>query len=84
MFTQIVDSGASHMRRTEAKEILEGFHSRLIYAVRTTRKPKTLLVGDSDFVGGPDSKQGAMMRGFIERAKLNDGAVVPDRTTLPE
>ena len=72
IFTQIVDSGASHMRRTEAKEILEGFHSRLVHAIRTKRKTKTLLVGDSDFTGGPDSRQGAMMRAFIERAKFND------------
>ena len=65
------------MRRTEAKEILEGFHSRLIYAVRTKRKPKTLLVGASDSEFEPDSKHGVTMRGFLERAKLNEGLATP-------
>ena len=40
MFTSLVDSGASHMSRTEAKEILRIVHYRLIYAVRTKQEPK--------------------------------------------
>ncbi|KAL9045040.1 MAG: hypothetical protein Q9214_001867 [Letrouitia sp. 1 TL-2023] len=48
IYTQIVDTGASHMRRTEAKEVLEAFHSRLEYAVRTKPKAKNTLLGDSD------------------------------------
>ncbi len=78
MFTQIIDTGASHMRRTEAKEILEAFHSRLLYAVRTRRKPKTMLVGDSSIDIGPDSRQGAIMKGFLERAMQNVDLPVPD------
>ena len=61
------------MRRTEAKQTLEAFHSRLLYAVRTKRKPKTMLVGDSSIEIGPDSRQGAMLRGFLERAKQTGG-----------
>lgn len=47
MFTQINDTGASHMKRTEAKETLEAFHSRLLYAVRTKPPPKRNMFGDS-------------------------------------
>lgn len=79
MFTQIVDTGASHMQRTEAKATLEAFHSRLLYAVRTKLKPKTRLVGVSDIDVGPDSRQGAMMRGFLERAVPTRDAAMPDQ-----
>lgn len=79
MFTQIIDAGASHMRRTEAKAILEAFHSRLLYAVRTKGKPKTNLFGDSSIDVGPDSRQGALMRGFLERAVLKGDAAMPDQ-----
>ena len=48
MFTSIVDTGAAHLKRTEAKEMLEAFHSKLLYAVRTKAKPKTMMFGDSD------------------------------------
>ena len=47
MFTQIVDTSASHMKKTEAKEILEGFHSRLVFAVRTRPPPKKSTFGSS-------------------------------------
>ncbi|KAI9675251.1 MAG: hypothetical protein M1817_001153 [Caeruleum heppii] len=39
-FTQIMDTGASHMKRTEAKEVLDRLHYRLVYAVRTKPKVK--------------------------------------------
>jgi len=45
MFTGLIDSGASHMSRTEAKEILRIVHYRLIYAVRTKQEPKSSLFG---------------------------------------
>ena len=45
MFNDIVDVGASHMKRTEAKEVLEGFQRRLEFAVRTKPKPKKLIYG---------------------------------------
>ncbi|KAI4163576.1 MAG: hypothetical protein LQ342_002848 [Letrouitia transgressa] len=61
IYTQIVDTGASHMRRTEAKEVLEAFHSRLEYAVRTKPKPKNTLLGDSDGERVVQ-KQAALMR----------------------
>lgn len=46
IFTQIVDTGASHMKRTEAKEVLEAFQSQLLYAIRTKAKPKMTIWGE--------------------------------------
>lgn len=40
LFASIADTGASHMRRTEAKDALQALHHRLVYSVRTTPKPK--------------------------------------------
>jgi hypothetical protein len=40
IFSSIHDSGASHLKRTEAKENLQAVHSRLIFSVRTKERPK--------------------------------------------
>ncbi|KAE8374807.1 hypothetical protein BDV26DRAFT_32649 [Aspergillus bertholletiae] len=40
IFTSIEDSGASHLKRTLAKEALETLHYRIIYSVRTKPRPK--------------------------------------------
>lgn len=48
MFNDIVDTGASHMKRTESKETLEGLQRRLEYVVRTKSKPKKSLFGDAE------------------------------------
>ena len=40
LFTSIQDSGASHLKRVEAKECLQALHFRLLYGVRTKEKPK--------------------------------------------
>ncbi|KAL8670958.1 MAG: hypothetical protein Q9168_004525 [Polycauliona sp. 1 TL-2023] len=63
MFTQIVDTGASHMRRTEAKEVLESFHSCLVYAVRTKQKPKGMMWEDDVGI----EKQKGIMKTFVQR-----------------
>ena len=39
-FISIVDTGASHMSRTEAKDVLQALHWRLLYSVRTEVRPK--------------------------------------------
>lgn len=39
-FVSIVDAGASHMTRTEAKDVLQALHWRLLYSVRTEVRPK--------------------------------------------
>ncbi len=56
MFTSIIDTGASHIKRTEAKEKLEAFHSKLLYAVRTKPQRKTLIFGDSEASSGMQKK----------------------------
>ncbi|KAL2846292.1 hypothetical protein BJX68DRAFT_241152 [Aspergillus pseudodeflectus] len=45
IFTAIEDSGASHLRRTLAKEALESLHYRIVYSVRSKPKPKKVLFG---------------------------------------
>lgn len=47
IFTSIQDSGASHLKRTEAKEALQALHYRLIYGVRTKPRPKRSWFGSS-------------------------------------
>jgi hypothetical protein len=40
IFTSIEDSGASHLKRTLAKEGLEALHYRIVYSVRSKPRPK--------------------------------------------
>jgi hypothetical protein len=47
MFTKIVDTGASYMARTEAKEVLERVHYRLVFAVRTKERLKNTIFRSS-------------------------------------
>ncbi|KAL8757430.1 MAG: hypothetical protein Q9199_002214 [Rusavskia elegans] len=68
MFTQIIDTGASHMRRTEAKEVLESFHSCLVFAVRTKQKPKGMMWEDDI---GTEQQKG-IMKNFVKREKAAD------------
>ena len=72
MFTQIIDTSASHMKRTEAKEILEAFHSRLLFAVRTKPPPKKKVFGDEV------ARQVGDMDAFVVRRKGNDGFEIPN------
>ena len=66
MFADIVDTGASHLGRTEAKEMLEAFQYWLSYGVRTKHLPKKSIFGDSAFEGIADKH---MMEAFLERGK---------------
>ncbi|OJJ43139.1 hypothetical protein ASPZODRAFT_74944 [Penicilliopsis zonata CBS 506.65] len=45
IFTSIADSGASHLRRTQAKEALEALHYRTVYSIRSKPPPKKTLFG---------------------------------------
>ena len=74
MFTQIIDTSASQMKRTEAKEILEGLHSRLRFAIRTRPPPKKSVFGDSHVK--PLQER---MEAFVVRGKRDDGPAVPNR-----
>ena len=75
MFADIVDTGASHMGRTEAKEVLEAFQYRLSYGVRTKTPPKKSLFGDST-VEGAAGRQ--MMEAFVEKGKQETSFALPD------
>lgn len=75
MFADIVDTGASHMGRTEAKEVLEAFQYRLSYSVRTKTPPKKSLFGDSTVEGAADRQ---IMEAFVERGKQDTSFALPD------
>ncbi|KAF7592100.1 hypothetical protein BBP40_000705 [Aspergillus hancockii] len=47
IFTSIEDSGASHLKRTLAKEALEALHYRIVYSVRSKPRPKRSIFGDN-------------------------------------
>ncbi|EAW08904.1 uncharacterized protein ACLA_098460 [Aspergillus clavatus NRRL 1] len=46
IFVSIADSGASHLKRTLAKEALEMLHYRIVYSVRSRPPPKKMLFGE--------------------------------------
>lgn len=75
MFADIVDTGASHMARTEAKEVLEAFQYRLSYGVRTKPPPKKSLFGDSTV---EDAAKRQMMETFVEKGTQNTSFALPD------
>ncbi|PWY75908.1 hypothetical protein BO83DRAFT_249337 [Aspergillus eucalypticola CBS 122712] len=45
IFTSIEDSGASHLKRTLAKEAIEALHYRVVYSVRSKPRPKKSILG---------------------------------------
>lgn len=47
IFSSIADTGASHLRRTEAKQGLEALHYRIVYSVRSKPPPKKQPFGSS-------------------------------------
>lgn len=70
IITSIADTGASHMRRTEAKEALNALHFRLLYAVRTKPRPKKSVFGGRD--GGEyraEERSRGKMQQFLGRRK---------------
>ncbi|KAI9697395.1 MAG: hypothetical protein M1836_004673 [Candelina mexicana] len=77
LFTSILDSGASHMTRTEAKEALERVHYRLVYTVRT--KPvtkKRIFEPVKATAGGGDqaaSEKGVMARYLAKQESTRNG-----------
>ena len=75
MFADIVDTGVSHMGRTEAKEVLEAFQYWLSYGVRTKPPPKKSLFGDSTFHGTTNRH---MMEAFVENGTQKTSSVLPD------
>ena len=72
IFSSIIDTGASHMRRTQVKQDLESLHSRILYAMRTKRKRRTLMLGDDGTDRGSTMRQGTLKfsRDNLDTAKL--------------
>ncbi|KKA23896.1 hypothetical protein T310_2080 [Rasamsonia emersonii CBS 393.64] len=64
IFSAIEDSGASHLRRTEAKQSLEALHYRIVYSVRSKPPPKKSFFGPA----GPEDWSGIGRSGsFMEK-----------------
>jgi len=74
IFSSIQDSGASHLKRTEAKEGLQALHYRLIYGVRTKPRPKKFWFGSSEPGEWDELKQSeAVMDKFLSLSRTNMG-----------
>ena len=84
IFASIADTGASHMRRTEAKEALQALHYRLLYAVRTETRPKKNVFGgrDGDEYRAEERSQGFMSK-FLARNKGKKSSNGPSRELIP-
>ncbi|KAH0563044.1 hypothetical protein GP486_002390 [Trichoglossum hirsutum] len=68
MFTKIVDTGASYMARTEAKEVLERVHYRLVFAVRTKERLKKSIFQSTTGIDMDNrSKPQSTMTKFLSR-----------------
>lgn len=64
IFTSIEDSGASHLKRTQAKEGLEALHYRIVYSVRSKPPPKKTLFRAH---GNQDWKEVSRSSSFLEK-----------------
>jgi hypothetical protein len=74
IITSIADTGASHMRRTEAKEALNALHFRLLFGVRTKPRPKKSVFGGKDGAEyRAEERSAGNMRHFLERRKEKKG-----------
>lgn len=71
IFSSIADTGASHMRRTEAKEALGVLQKRLLYSVRTKPRPKKSVFGgrDGKEYRSEERSKGAMQSYLINKEK---------------
>ncbi|KAM0089596.1 hypothetical protein ACP6JD_007044 [Aspergillus fumigatus] len=69
IFVSIQDSGASHLKRTLAKEALETLHYRIIYSVRSKPPPKKTLLGH---YGTEDGRAKYNLKQWIEARSRED------------
>ncbi|RAK96704.1 uncharacterized protein BO80DRAFT_416212 [Aspergillus ibericus CBS 121593] len=69
IFTSIEDSGASHLKRTLAKEAIEALHYRVIYSVRSKPRPKKSIFG----VPEPRRENQKVWKSFTAVKKDGDG-----------
>ena len=80
----ITDTGASHMRRTEAKEALRALHFRLLYSVRTEPRPVKNIFGQDgdDYRAGERSKD-FMSKFFKKQRQVNLVTAKVSKAMLP-
>ncbi|KEY80182.1 hypothetical protein BA78_6531 [Aspergillus fumigatus] len=69
IFVSIQDSGASHLKRTLAKEALETLHYRIIYSVRSKPPPKKTLLGH---YGAEDGRAKYNLKQWVEARSRED------------
>lgn len=65
IFTSIQDTGASHLKRTEAKEDLQALHYRLIYGVRTKPRPKKSLFTSQQIEAINEEKSADLLHSWV-------------------
>ncbi|GKZ19250.1 hypothetical protein AbraIFM66951_011392 [Aspergillus brasiliensis] len=68
IFTSIEDSGASHLKRTLAKEAIEALHYRVVYSVRSKPRPKKSVLG----VPEERRENKNVFKSFVKAPKGND------------
>ena len=78
MHDSIIDAGASHLTRTQAKQELDILHVRILYSMRTKEKRRQMMLGADGTDLGSTMRQGSLqfghkMAGF-GKAKLQDVA----------
>ena len=73
MFSRIVDSGASHMSRTEAKEVMVALEARLQHAVRTRPRPKKSIFGTDSGAGSSEESKELMKKYLKQKTAAQDG-----------
>lgn len=88
-YISILDSGASHMSRTEAKDVLRSLHWRMLYSVRTeVRLKKGVFDGNMGKHGGirdgsearSEERGRELLKGFLARKKTQGSKNQEDKT----
>lgn len=73
LFVSIADTGASHMRRTEAKDALQALHYRLLYQVRTKpRRKRHVFDRERMFSVDSDEKERGAGSGMLGKGGIRD------------
>ncbi|KAE8388015.1 hypothetical protein BDV23DRAFT_185752 [Aspergillus alliaceus] len=80
IFTSIEDSGASHLKRTLAKEALEALHYRIIYSVRTKPRPKKSIFGEN---GVDRQNKNVFDQWKVPKTKQDPGIPIRQHETSP-
>ncbi|KAK4947894.1 hypothetical protein LTR10_013402 [Elasticomyces elasticus] len=83
-FTSIIDTGASHLSRTEAKAALQTLYWRLLYSVRTEVRPKKnifdartgMIRSDRDYQSEEKGKN--VMKQFLARKEQKNALPDPE------